>query len=46
MYKRGDIVTSYIITMFQGKSGKDKFRRGDITRREYSWEKMRKKYTN
>ena len=45
MGKRGDIVTSYRITMFHGKPGKDKYRRGDILRREFPWQKMSKKYS-
>lgn len=32
---KNGIVTSYRITMFEGKPGKDKFKKGDITRREY-----------
>lgn len=32
---RNGIVTSYRITMFNGEPGKDKFKKGDITRREY-----------
>ena len=28
-------VTSYRVTMFEGKPGKDKFKKGDFTRREY-----------
>jgi len=45
MGKRGNIVTSYRITMFHGKPGKDKFRRGDILRREFSWNQISKKYS-
>lgn len=36
--KKG-IVTSYRITMFEGEAGKDKFKKGDITRREYQFGK-------
>lgn len=35
MGKRNGIITSYRITLMEGKAGKDKFRRGDLTRREY-----------
>jgi len=32
---KNGIVTSYRITMYNGEAGKDKFRMGDFTRREY-----------
>jgi hypothetical protein len=34
---KGNIVTSYRITLYSGQPGKDKFRVGDITRREYKY---------
>ena len=32
---KNGIVTSYRVAMREGKPGKDKFRKGDVTRREY-----------
>lgn len=43
MGKKGNIVDSYRITLFN-RGNNERYKVGDITKRQYSWKEMSKKY--